>query len=355
MMSLTADAPLPEAIVPPRPFVRGRPRNRLIFELLHGVRGDDEDAFSEARAFGIDLAQPRAVMLIDAGDYTFKTLPEIDQHPAAGGVAARANRIVRSIVEFFELPHDTICSDLGDGEIAVLKASNTRNLVGWSLAEDDAPLAGRSWANLAALKRAANDLLERLVAETGATLTIGIGRHHRGISGLAASYVDARVAMTLGRRLHGPNRVHCLDDLGIAAFVAVNDELMKIDLAHHLLSPLDQEAELLETLDAFFEVDCSPAAAARQLRIHRNTLGYRLAKIASLTGLDPRRFDDAVQIRLARVLRGLGPLGNEPFRPSPSPNSTPGQAYGNRRRARSDVQPQDGAGGGIDQPLRTDL
>jgi carbohydrate diacid regulator len=354
-MSLTADVPVLRAIVPARPIVRRRPKNRLIFDLLYDVAGDDEATFAEARAYGIDLAQPRAVMLIDAGDYAFKPVPESDQNTAAGGVAARANRIVRSIVDFFELPHDTICSDLGDGEIAVLKASNTRNLVGWSLAEDDAPLASRSWANLAALKRAANDLLERLVAETGATLTIGIGRHHRGISGLAASYLDARVAMTLGRRLHGPNRVHCLDDLGIAAFVAVDDERMKIDLAHHLLSPLDHEAELLETLDAFFEVDCSPAPAARRLRIHRNTLGYRLAKIASLTGLDPRRFDDAVQIRLARVLRGLGPLCNEHFRPTSDPMSSPGQAHGNRRRAHSDVQSQDGAGRGVDQPLRTDL
>ena len=42
-----------------------------------------------------------------------------------------------------------------------------------------------------------------------------------------------------------------------------------------------------------------------RLSIHRNTLSYRLDKIASLTGLDPRRFDDAVQIRLAVVLRSL--------------------------------------------------
>ena len=46
-------------------------------------------------------------------------------------------------------------------------------------------------------------------------------------------------------------------------------------------------------------------AAARALGIHRNTLSYRLDKIASLTGLDARRFDAAVQIRLALLLRAL--------------------------------------------------
>lgn len=282
-----------------------RSKDRLIFDLLHGVAGDEERSFAEASALGMDLAQPRAVMLIDAGSFALAPYVGGGETARAGNVTARAQQIVRMIVSFFELPLDTICSDLGDGEIAVLKASNTRNLVGWSYVEDDAPLASRSWANLAALKRAANDLLDRLVADTGAAFTIGIGRHHRGIAGLAASYSDARVAMSLGRRLHGPNRVHCLDGLGIAAFVAVDDERMKIDLAHHLLSPLDQESELLETLDAFFEANCSPAATASLMGIHRNTLGYRLSKITSLTGLDPRRFDDAVQIRLARVLQGL--------------------------------------------------
>ena len=48
-----------------------------------------------------------------------------------------------------------------------------------------------------------------------------------------------------------------------------------------------------------------PSSTANRLFIHRNTLSYRLDKIASLTGLDPRRFDDAVQIRLAVVLRSL--------------------------------------------------
>ncbi|MCY7322639.1 MAG: helix-turn-helix domain-containing protein, partial [Phormidesmis sp. CAN_BIN36] len=57
--------------------------------------------------------------------------------------------------------------------------------------------------------------------------------------------------------------------------------------------------------------------------IHRNTLSYRLDKITSLTGLNPRQFDDAVQIRLALLLRSLSGepprLGNcttvEPLKP----------------------------------------
>jgi carbohydrate diacid regulator len=55
-------------------------------------------------------------------------------------------------------------------------------------------------------------------------------------------------------------------------------------------------------LRVFFSANCSSVIAARQLSIHRNTLSYRLDKIATLTGLDPRRFNDAVQLRISLEL-----------------------------------------------------
>ncbi|HEY9674790.1 MAG TPA: helix-turn-helix domain-containing protein, partial [Waterburya sp.] len=103
---------------------------------------------------------------------------------------------------------------------------------------------------------------------------------------------------------------YCLDKLGIAAFVGISDESTKIELAKHLLSPLDQEPDLLETLDVFFLENCCPSTTAKHLSIHRNTLSYRLDKITSLTGLDPRQFDDAMQIRLALLLRSLQSYGH---------------------------------------------
>jgi carbohydrate diacid regulator len=96
--------------------------------------------------------------------------------------------------------------------------------------------------------------------------------------------------------------------------VGVADEATKVDLATYLLRPLDGEPQLLQTLAAFFDNDLSPCQTAAELSIHRNTLTYRLDKITSLIGLDPRRFADAVQIRLSLVLRSLNCVsaGDEP-------------------------------------------
>ncbi|WP_029215423.1 PucR family transcriptional regulator [Kallotenue papyrolyticum] len=278
-------------------------KNAFIHDLLHGLIADEAAIQREARLLGLDLSTPRAVILIDAADYILRNEAQADA--ADTQIRRRAQMVIGSVVGFFHLPNDTICAYIGAGEVAVLKASNTQNLILW--AEPGAavePVSG-SWANLAALKRASNQLLHNLRRELDAAISIGIGRYHPGLRGLALSYQDARVALSLGRRFHGQNGVHCLDQLGIAAFVGVADERTKIDLATYLLSPLDHEPELIETLRVFLATNCCPSSTARQLAIHRNTVSYRLEKIALLTGLDPRRFDDAVQIRLALLLREL--------------------------------------------------
>src|SRR5690606_28032568 len=108
-----------------------------------------------------------------------------------------------------------------------------------------------------------------------------------------------------GRHFHGENRVHCLNNVGLPAFVGVSDDSTKYDLADHLLGPLDHEPELIHTLETLFAEDCCPSSTGKCLSIHRNTVSYRLQKVASLIGLNPAHFEDAVQIRLALAIRLL--------------------------------------------------
>jgi carbohydrate diacid regulator len=280
-------------------------KDKFINDLLCGSTRDQEDVLREAQILGMDLARPRAVILVDAADYILEA-DGLGRLPASEArVRWRAQRVIDTVVRFFNLPDETICAYIGDGEVAVLKASSTKDLVAWADGERAWEDRSPSWADLAALKRASEELLARVRRETNAPINLGIGRYHPGVRGLARSYKDARAALSLGRRFHGRNGVHCLDGLGIAAFVGVSDERTKVDLAVHLLSPLDHEPELLQTLDVFFAEDCCPSSTARRLSIHRNTLSYRLDKISALTGLDPRCFDEAVQVRLALVLRSL--------------------------------------------------
>jgi carbohydrate diacid regulator len=279
-------------------------KNQIISNLLKNQISEEKMARQQANLLGIDFTPPRAVILIDATEYILS----ISDGTEASSYHRRrySQLIISSIVDFFNLPDDTICADLGSGEFAVLKASDTKNLSPWAeqpATPSDLKIA--SWMNLDALKRAGSALLTRLRQETGTALSVGIGRYHPGILGLSRSYEDARAALRLGRQFSGQNQVYCLDRLGIAAFACVADERTKVELALHLLSPLDNEPELINTLKIFFAEDCAFSTTAKRLCIHRNTLTYRLEKITSLTGLDPRRFDEAVQIRLALLLKEL--------------------------------------------------
>src|SRR5690606_22887830 len=294
-------------------------KNQFIHRLLHGSEESDEDVIREGQILNMDLSRPRAILLIDAGEYLGVREQSGGQVRQDGALSdwVAAQSFIRLIVRFFTLPSDAICAYVGQGEIAVLKASTSQDLDPWARRNGDPNEVPSSWSNLGALKNAAAHLLETLEQETKVPLYLGVGRYHPGIRGLARSYQDARMALAIGRRLTSSSRLYCLDQLGLAALVGITDEQTRVDLAMHLLGPLENEPELTHTLVAFFEENCSTAATANRLFIHRNTLNYRLEKIAALIRLNPRRFDDATLIRYALVicqLSGRSFLCNSPNR-----------------------------------------
>ncbi|WP_139489570.1 PucR family transcriptional regulator [Brevibacillus dissolubilis] len=70
-------------------------------------------------------------------------------------------------------------------------------------------------------------------------------------------------------------------------------------------SSLQLTEEQLESLESFCEHHLNVSETARSLFLHRNTLLYRLDKIQEQTGLEPRRFADAMLLRLATLLGKL--------------------------------------------------
>jgi carbohydrate diacid regulator len=244
---------------------------------------------SQVEGLGIDCSLPRAVILV--------SLPENSPQLKATKEVA-----IAGIKRFFKLPNEAICLDAGSGYIAILKAANSKNLEEWmTLSASNHPA---SWADLDALRKASNELIKILISDTREEIKIGIGRYHPGRDGLLRSYQDAKTALVLGQHIERKELVFCLTDLGLPALVCP-DEQTKLEVAHHLLNPLDYEPELLRTLELYLTNNCHLALTATMMSLHRNTLGHRLDKIESLIGLNPRRFEDAVQIRLALMVKKL--------------------------------------------------
>ncbi|MGC4191688.1 MAG: helix-turn-helix domain-containing protein [Thermomicrobiales bacterium] len=140
-------------------------------------------------------------------------------------------------------------------------------------------------------------------------VSLGVGRARSGIEGIRQSHQEARQALTLGRRLRGPGHVTSFDQLGVYRLIYAAESLPELktfqDEALGLLLDYDRMhgAELIKTLEAFFAANCSPKEAATLLHVHRNTVLYRLERIAEITGQDLNDADIRLRLHLALHVR----------------------------------------------------
>jgi purine catabolism regulator len=136
----------------------------------------------------------------------------------------------------------------------------------------------------------------------GAIVSIGVGGIHAGTAGIRQSHQEAKLALTMSRRLYSSGQVTRFEDLGIYRLLFAARDLPELRSFHDdaltALIEYDRQhgAELLRTLGAFFAGRCGPKETAAILGVHRNTVLYRLERIRELTGFD---LDDAdVRLRL---------------------------------------------------------
>jgi DNA-binding PucR family transcriptional regulator len=57
-------------------------------------------------------------------------------------------------------------------------------------------------------------------------------------------------------------------------------------------------SDLIATLEAWFEHDCSTVATAAAIFVHRHTVAYRLERVKELSGLDPFKSEDRERLGL---------------------------------------------------------
>ena len=142
---------------------------------------------------------------------------------------------------------------------------------------------------------------ETMESEAGISCMAGVGRTVLSAAELPVSYRRAQEAIETGIRHRIPGRVFSWDRMALERLTdLIPSESM--DLFRKEIFPPRAEKvmtdETLETVRVFFRNDLNLSTTARQLFIHRNTLLYRMEKIRKATGLDLRKFEDAVVFRM---------------------------------------------------------
>ena len=107
----------------------------------------------------------------------------------------------------------------------------------------------------------------------------------------------------------GDNRIAAFSQLGRRTTVITPDPALREAFVRYAIGPLvdhDQlrGSELVMTLVTFLQNGAGFATSADALHIHVNTLRYRLAQIASLSGRDLTKTSDIVDLYLALELSG---------------------------------------------------
>ncbi|OLZ68869.1 hypothetical protein AV521_18855 [Streptomyces sp. IMTB 2501] len=193
----------------------------------------------------------------------------------AGGVSRMS--LMRTVREVFAGGQD-VAGELAAGRYAVLRAATDG-------------LADRCAA-----------LVERIRERHGLDARAGIGEPGRGVAGMHDSYRDAAMALRTGPRLEPGRRVFAVTELRVPQLVAAALRPERARYAAVLLSGIRERVDwpvLRETLVAWAECGFHLVRTAERLRVHRNTLLHRLAKIEELSGRGVREPGTAMALYLA--------------------------------------------------------
>ena len=150
---------------------------------------------------------------------------------------------------------------------------------------------------------------QSLYEETGVSVQISIGGTVKTLADLSTSFSQAMTAVRMRNAIGSKGDVHSFKEY---VLIKMLEDLPKYKLNENLETLLDSGAreifsdeEMLNTAEEFLENNLNVSETSRKLYLHRNTLPYRLDKIEKATGLNIRKFSDAVTFRLITILSRL--------------------------------------------------
>jgi len=141
-------------------------------------------------------------------------------------------------------------------------------------------------------------------------VAIGLGQVARDVNAWRASYRDAVQAKELAERLQTDIPLF-IGDLGVYQLIlSLSDRNRLSEFCEQTLGTLTeydmrQKADLIKTLEAYFNCHGNLSQTAESLIVHRNTLLYRMNRINEIAGIDLSRPETRLALHLALTIRRL--------------------------------------------------
>ncbi|MEE0955128.1 MAG: helix-turn-helix domain-containing protein [Eubacterium sp.] len=155
------------------------------------------------------------------------------------------------------------------------------------------------------IRRIADMLGDMLDTQAMISVRIACGSPADSLTGLSQSYKEARMTMDVGKIFFPDQKIISYENLGIGRLIyqlppSLCEVFLKETFDHNVFKELDKES--MTTILRFFDNNLNISETARGLYLHRNTLVYRLEKLEKTTGMDLRKFDEAMTFKIAMMV-----------------------------------------------------
>ncbi len=125
------------------------------------------------------------------------------------------------------------------------------------------------------------------------------------LTDLGSAWQETSLALKVGRLFYSEQTVFPYNRLGIGRLIyqlpiPICEGFLKELFGNDIPDSMDEES--IATINRFLQNNLNIAETSRQLHMHRNTLIYRLDQVEKRTGLDLRRFEDAMTFKIASLV-----------------------------------------------------
>ncbi len=155
------------------------------------------------------------------------------------------------------------------------------------------------------IEQSAQVIVDMLNSEAMLTAKVSYGTIVKELKEVSKSYKEAKMALEVGKIFYMEKPINAYNTLGIGRLIYQ----LPINLCRIFMKeifgnniPDDLDEEMLTTVQKFFDNNLNVSETSRQLYVHRNTLVYRIEKLHQSTGLDIRKFDDALTFKIALMV-----------------------------------------------------
>lgn len=155
------------------------------------------------------------------------------------------------------------------------------------------------------VEQTAQVIVDMMGAEAMLIAKVSYGTIVSELKEVSKSYKEAKMARDVGMIFYMEKPIVAYNMLGIGRLIYQ----LPINLCRIFMKeifgdniPDDLDDEILTTVQKFFDNNLNVSETSRQLYVHRNTLVYRIEKLHQSTGLDIRKFDDALTFKIALMV-----------------------------------------------------